>query len=87
MEEKTVFLFLSASVYHSGHLRIIDRAASLGALTVALLADAGEDEFGIRPTVPFEERKRLLLTLKGISSVIEATSLECTKELLELKPD
>ena len=87
MEEKTAFLFLSASVYHSGHLRIIDRAASLGTLTVALLSDAGEDEFGIRPTVPFEERKRLLLTLKGISSVMEATSLECTEELLELKPD
>ena len=85
--QKSVFLFLSASVYHSGHIRIIDRAAGLGELTVALLSDKGEDEFGIRPTVPFEERARLLRTLKGVSDVIEATSLDCTSELRALRPD
>ena len=31
--KKTAFLFLSASVYHSGHIRIIDRAAGLGELS------------------------------------------------------
>jgi len=84
---KSVFLFLSASVYHSGHLRIIDRAAQLGDLTVGLLSDEGEDEFGIHPSVPFEERKELLMTLKGVSNVVEVTSLVCEEELLGLKPD
>lgn len=87
MGEKTVFLFLSASVYHSGHMRIIDRASELGALTVGLLADKGEDEFGIHPTIPFAERERLLYTLRGVANVIEVSSLECTEELLALRPD
>ena len=84
---KTVFMFMSASVFHSGHMRIISRAADLGELTVGLLSDKGGDEYDIRPSVPFEERARLLETLRGVSHVVEVSTLECADELRALRPD
>lgn len=86
-EPKTVFLFISASVYHSGHIRIIEKASKLGRLTIGLLGDAGVDEFGVKPTVPFEDRKALLENIKGIDEIIKVDTLECTTELLSLRPD
>lgn len=84
---QTVFLFIGGSVYHSGHLRIIREASELGSLTVGLLSDDGVDEFEVKPTVSVEERRKLLETIKGIDAIIEVSTVECTEELLELRPD
>ena len=38
-DQKTVYVGMSADLIHPGHLNILEHAASLGSVTVGLLAD------------------------------------------------
>lgn len=84
---KSVFLSINADIVHSGHIRIVERAAGLGELTVGVLSDEARNEYGDCPAVPFEERAGVVAAIRGVSHVVPVRSLDCRNELLELKPD
>ena len=68
---KRVLVDMSCTVLHHGHTRLLQKAAELGQVIVALTTD---DEIlmkkGYTPELSFEERKEILLTIKYVSDVI-----------------
>lgn len=86
VRERKVFLYIGSSVFHSGHLRVVARAAEMGSLTVGLLADDGVDELSNHPSVSFAERKEIILLLKGVEEVVSVPDMVARDVLLSLRP-
>ena len=84
---KTVFLSINADVIHSGHIRIIQRAAELGDVIVGVLSDEAENEFNDYPSVSYEDRASIVRSIKGVVEVIPVSTMDCREELLSLRPD
>ena len=68
---KRVMVDMSCTLLHHGHIRILQKAADLGNVIVALTTD---DEIlmkkGFTPELSFEARKEILLAIKYVSDVI-----------------
>ncbi len=67
---------MSCTLLHHGHVRLLQKAANLGQVIVALTTD---DEIyakkGYKPELSFEERKEILLSIKYVSEVIPSNWL------------
>jgi phosphoenolpyruvate mutase len=84
---KKVYMPMVANHIHNGHIDIINRAASLGEVTVGLLTDS---VFSLRKEVipiTYEKRKALVRHMKGVENVIPQESLECDYNLKSVRPD
>lgn len=84
---KKVYIVMSADIIHNGHINIIKEASKLGELTVGVLTDeviAGYKRF---PLLPYKDRKTIIENIKGVSTVIQQTTLGYKENLLKLKPD
>jgi phosphoenolpyruvate phosphomutase len=77
---------MSADVIHHGHLNILEVARSLGRVTVGLLTDAAVASYKRVPIFPYEHRKMLISSLKGVDHVIAQHSLDYTDNLRQLRP-
>jgi phosphoenolpyruvate phosphomutase len=77
----------SADVLHGGHIKIIQKAAELGELTIGVLTDEVVAEYKRFPLLSFEERKRIISNIKGVTRVVSQTELSYAGNLLSLKPD
>lgn len=86
-EEKIVYIVLSADIIHSGHISIINKAANLGKVIVGILSDEAIASYKRYPLLSYEERKTLILGIKGVDSVVEQTTLSYKNNLLQIKPD
>lgn len=69
MSDKRVFVFGDFDVLHVGMIRLLNFAASLGELTVALRTDEAMDEHQTARWFSFEERLEVISSLKMISFV------------------
>lgn len=62
---------MSCALLHHGHIRLLEKAANLGKVIVALTTD---DEIlkkkGYTPELSFNERREILLAIKYVSEVI-----------------
>ena len=85
--ELTVYVGLSADFLHNGHIKLINKASSLGKLTVGLLSDAAISGHKVLPILNFNQRKELLLGIKGVDRVVEQDEWDYSKNILSLKPD
>jgi glycerol-3-phosphate cytidylyltransferase len=63
-------------LFHIGHLRILENAASLGeTLIVAVSTDELVEKYkNVRPTIPFEERLEIVRAIKGVDLAIAQNS-------------
>jgi choline-phosphate cytidylyltransferase len=72
-------------LFHFGHLRLIQRAASLGDLSVAVVADAaikvqkGED----RPIIPQWERLAIVSALRPVVRAFLVPAFAVTQEMVD----
>ena len=86
----TVITFGTFDVFHVGHLRVLERAASMGdRLVVGVSADALNERKKGRPPV-FSQRERLeiIAALKPVDQVFVEESLELKRAyILEHKAD
>lgn len=66
-----VMVDMSATLIHHGHIRLLEKAAKLGDVVVALTTD---DEIlkrkGYTPELAFEERKEILEAIKYVHEVV-----------------
>lgn len=85
--EKTVYICFSADVLHGGHLAILNKAAELGHLTVGVLSDKAVASYKRYPLVPYEERKALLESIRGVERVVCQDTLSYKGVIEELRPD
>jgi phosphoenolpyruvate phosphomutase len=83
----TVYVGLSADFLHHGHIRLVEAAASFGELTVGLLTESAMSGHKKLPLLNFEQRKELILGLKGVKSVVAQEDWDYSINLRKYKPD
>lgn len=86
LENRLVYMCFSTDIIHSGHINIINRARRYGRLVIGVLSDAAVASYKRYPVVPFEERRRVLASISGVSQVIEQTTLSYRTILHKLQP-
>jgi glycerol-3-phosphate cytidylyltransferase len=87
---RTVITFGTFDVFHVGHLRVIERAASLGdRLIVGVSADAlNERKKGRAPVYSQAERMEIVAALRAVDEVFLEESLEQKRDyVLEHQAD
>ena len=85
---KKVFLSIASDVIHHGHINIIEVARKLGEVTIGLMTDEGIASYKRIPLLTYEQRKRIIENLKGVSKVIPQDGLkDYIRIIKELKPD
>ena len=74
---------------HSGHYRLLSRAAEFGRVVVALNTDEFIEHYkGKPPVLDYQEREEILLSCKWVDRVIPNIGNEDSKPSIELvKPD
>jgi phosphoenolpyruvate phosphomutase len=84
---KKVYIGMSADLVHPGHINIINEAAKLGDLTVGVLTDSAIASYKRLPFMTFEQRKRVVESIKGVSQVVAQETLDYRDNLNAIKPD
>ena len=84
---KIIYVPLAVDILHSGHLNIIDKAKKYGTVVIGLLSDAAIAEYKNIPTLSFNERHRIVNSLKNVSKIIKQDTWDYTNILNNLKPD
>jgi phosphoenolpyruvate mutase len=82
-----VYVGMSADLIHPGHLNIINEAAKLGSVTVGLLTDSAIASYKRLPFMNFEDRFKIISSIKGVDQVIAQETLDYSSNLLRIKPD
>ncbi|WP_050179842.1 phosphoenolpyruvate mutase [Domibacillus robiginosus] len=85
--KKTVYMSFSTDLIHGGHTTIIQKAAELGELTIGMLTDEVVANYRRFPVLNYEERVKLLESIKGVAKVIPQKTLSYKENLRMLKPD
>ncbi|VAW35566.1 Cytidylyltransferase domain / Phosphoenolpyruvate phosphomutase [hydrothermal vent metagenome] len=84
---KTVFVAMSADIFHTGHLNIIKVARELGDVIVGLGTDEISAQYKQMAFMSYEQRKAILENIKGVTRVIPQPTLDLVPNLRALKPD
>ena len=84
---KTVFVAMSADIFHTGHLNIIKVARELGDVIVGLGTDEVSARYKQMALMSYDERRAILENIKGVVRVIPQPSLDLVPNLKALKPD
>ena len=78
-QEKKVRVFTSGSfdLFHVGHLNILERSAALGdELIVGVSTDELIQHYkGMPPVIPFEQRMRIVSSIKCVTKVVKQVKL------------
>lgn len=84
---KKVYVAMGTDILHHGHINIIESARKLGDVTIGLMTDEALASYKRVPLLSYEQRKKIIENIKGVSQVIPQSSLDYEKNLRELKPD
>lgn len=74
---KRVFTSGSFDLFHIGHLNILEKSAALGdELIVGVSTDELIEHYkGMRPIIPYEQRARIVASIKCVTKVVKQTRL------------
>lgn len=89
-KNRTVFIGGIWDFFHYGHLNILEKSKNLGhELIVGVLTDEAAEGYKARPFVPFEQRLRVIESLKIVDRVIRQNDTDPTDDLkkLGISPD
>ena len=78
---------MSADLVHPGHLNILEKASELGNVTVGLLTDKAISSYKRLPFMSFDQRKKVVESLRYVHKVIPQNTLDYVENLLLIKPD
>ena len=85
--KKIVYVGMVGDFLHHGHINIIEEARKLGEVTIGLLTDEAVASYKIKPIFTFEQRKKIIENIKGVTSVIPQNSLDYIPNLKKIKPN
>jgi len=85
--KKKVYVGLAADILHNGHINILKTASKLGDVTVGLLTDAAISSYKKLPHLNYKQREVIVKNIKFVKRVLPQTTLDYTKNLINLKPD
>lgn len=84
---KIVYVGMSADIIHHGHINIIETAKKLGDVIVGLLTDEAIASYKRVPLLTFQQRKKVIENISGVSKVIPQKTLDYVENLRFVKPD
>ena len=88
---KIVYAYVVADLVHIGHLHALENAKAIagenGKLVVGVLTDEATMEKKKRPTIPFEERIRMIKALKCVDVAVMQDTYSPLKNVRKIKPD
>ncbi len=85
--EKLVYVGMVGDFLHHGHINIIEEAQKLGNVVVGLLTDKAVASYKRLPIFTFEQRKKIVENIKGVTEVIPQDSLDYIPNLKKIKPN
>jgi phosphoenolpyruvate phosphomutase len=87
VKTKTVYVAISSDFIHAGILNVLEKATSLGNVIVGALTDEVIATYKRVPLLDFATRKAVYANLKGVTEVVDQTSLSLRENLLRIRPD
>lgn len=84
---KKVYACFCTDIIHEGHLNIVKEAQKYGELIIGVLADEAMIKFDRFPTLSFEERFKMVQSIKGVSKVIVQKTVMYDDVINEIRPD
>lgn len=87
MGEKTVFISIGVDILYEGHVKIIQRAAALGKLTVGVLTDEAMAGYKRSPLLSYEKRRAVVEAIKGVDRTVAQESVSGKEYILSHRPD
>ena len=67
---KKVYISLSADTLHHGHMKLFEEGRKYGQIIIGLLTDKAIAEFKNLPYLKFDQRKKILLNIKGVEKIV-----------------
>ena len=86
-DEKVVYVGMVGDFLHHGHINIIEESRKFGNVVVGLLTDKAVASYKQLPIFTFEQRKKIIENIKGVTSVIPQNSLNYIPNLKKIKPN
>ena len=84
---KTVYIALAADSIHHGHMKLIEIGRKYGKIVIGLITDSAIAEYKRIPYLNYEQRKKILINLKGVSKVIPQKEYDYSNNILKIKPN
>lgn len=84
---KTVYLGMIADIMHPGLINIIEQGAKYGELTIGLFTDKAIASNKRLPYLTYEQRKRVVENICGVSRVVPQDDWSYVPNLLKYRPD
>ena len=84
---KKVYVGMSADVFHHGHVNVIKEARKYGDVIVGLLNDKAVSDHKRLPYLNWENRKKIIENIKGVTQVFEQFEWDYAPNILKYKPD
>jgi phosphoenolpyruvate phosphomutase / 2-hydroxyethylphosphonate cytidylyltransferase len=84
---KKVYVAMSADIIHHGHINVINKAKELGDVIIGLHTDEVISGYWRTPILSYEERKKIVENLKGVTELIPQDTLDQVPNLMKIKPD
>lgn len=86
-DNKIVYLPMAGDLIHHGHINIISEGRKLGKVIVGLMTDKAVASYKRVPLMSFEDRKKVIENIVGVSSVVPQEMLDYVPNLRKIKPD
>jgi phosphoenolpyruvate phosphomutase / 2-hydroxyethylphosphonate cytidylyltransferase len=83
----SVYVGMSADLLHPGHINIIHEATKLGDVTIGLLTDKAIASYKRLPFLTYDQRKKVVENIKGVTRVVPQNTLDYSSNLIEYKPN
>lgn len=84
---KTVYLGMIGDIMHPGLINIIEQGAKYGELIIGLFTDKAIATNKRLPYLTYEQRKRVVENIKGVSRIVPQDEWSYIPNLLKYKPD
>ncbi len=81
-----VYVAMAADIIHLGHVNIIETASALGPVVIGLLTDDAIRSYKRQPIITWEQRRKVISSVKGVSIVIPQTTHDYVPNLETLRP-
>lgn len=85
-ESPTVYVPMAADLMHPGHVNVIAAGSELGSVTIGLLTDKAIASYKRLPFMPYEDRLRMVMAVKGVTQVVPQETWDYSENLRRLKP-
>ena len=85
--DKNIYLGMTGDIIHPGLINIINEASKYGNVIIGLLTDKAIATHKRLPYLTFEQRKKVVESIKGVSQVVPQEEWSYVDNLRKYKPD